>query len=78
MNSPAPWTCPSCRQQVLTSFCARCGESPIVPRDLTVRGLGMKLLHVFTSIDAQALRTTRCTARLLPFAIWRSTVARSL
>lgn len=53
------WTCPSCDEVVLTPFCARCGEEPLAPRDLTLRGLAEKLLHALTSIDARALRTTR-------------------
>ncbi|HEX6704402.1 MAG TPA: DUF3667 domain-containing protein [Albitalea sp.] len=57
MNDPAPWTCPTCQVSVTTSFCARCGEEPLAPRDLTLRGLAEKLLHALTSIDARVLRT---------------------
>ena len=51
------WTCPSCHVTVATPFCARCGEEPVPPRDLTLRGLAEKLLHALTSIDARAARS---------------------
>jgi len=51
------WTCPTCRVTVTTPFCARCGEEPLPPRDLTLRGLAEKSLHAFTSIDARAARS---------------------
>jgi hypothetical protein len=42
---------------VTTRFCARCGEEPLPPRDLTLRGFAEKLLHALTSIDARAARS---------------------
>lgn len=51
------WTCPKCQLEVLTPFCARCGEEPVAPRDLTLRALSGKLLHALTSIDARAARS---------------------
>jgi Protein of unknown function (DUF3667) len=56
------WTCPTCKVTVTTPFCARCGEEPLAPRDLTLRGLAEKMLHAFTSIDA---RTARSAWKLL-------------
>ena len=53
------WTCPTCVELRETPFCPRCGEEPLAPRDLTLRGLAEKLLHAFTSIDARAVRTAR-------------------
>lgn len=53
------WTCPTCNEVVTTAFCGRCGEEPLAPRDLTVRGLTEKLVHAITSIDARAVRTVR-------------------
>ena len=53
MNDAPPWTCPTCNSLVTTRFCARCGEAPVPPRDLTVKGLGDKLFHAFTSIDSR-------------------------
>jgi hypothetical protein len=58
-----PWTCPTCNAVVATAFCARCGEEPVSARDLTLRGLAARLLHALTSIDARAVRTTRCLLR---------------
>jgi hypothetical protein len=53
---------------VTTPFCARCGEEPLPPRDLTLRGLAEKTLHALTSVDARAARTTwqllRCPGAL--------------
>lgn len=63
MADALQWTCPSCTKSVLTPFCAQCGEEPLAPRDLTLRGLTEKLLHAFTSIDARVVRTTRCLVR---------------
>jgi hypothetical protein len=57
------WTCPTCKVVVTTPFCARCGEEPLPPRDLTLRGLAEKLLHAVTSIDARAARSTWCLLR---------------
>ena len=56
------WTCPTCREIVATPYCGRCGEEPVAPRDLTLRGLAEKLLHALTSIDGRAVRSA---ARLL-------------
>jgi hypothetical protein len=57
------WTCPTCNVGVTTPFCARCGEEPLAPRDLTLRGLSEKLLHALTSIDARAARSAWCLLR---------------
>ena len=62
MADSLPWTCPTCRISVTTPFCARCGEEPLPPRDLTLRGLAEKVLHAVTSIDA---RTARSAWKLL-------------
>ena len=63
MSNAANWTCPSCHKAVPTPFCAQCGEEPLLPHDLTLRGLAEKLLHAFTSIDARVLRTALCLLR---------------
>ncbi len=57
MTEAVAWTCPTCRVEVETPFCARCGEEPVVPADLTLRGLSAKLVHALTAIDARALRS---------------------
>lgn len=51
------WTCPTCKVTVTTPFCARCGEEPIPPRDLALRGLAEKLGNALTNIDARAARS---------------------
>jgi len=51
------WTCPTCKVTVTTPFCAGCGEEPLRPRDLTLRGLAEKGVHALTSIDALAARS---------------------
>jgi len=58
MDKTADQVCPSCQVTLVTPFCARCGEAPLAPRDLTLRGLGEKLLHALTSIDGRTVRTT--------------------
>ncbi len=51
------WNCPTCKVAVTTRFCARCGEEPLPPRDLTLRGLIGKVVHAITSVDARAARS---------------------
>ncbi len=63
MTEVMEWSCPTCEGPVRTSFCARCGEEPLQPHDLTLRGLAEKLLHALTSIDARVLRTMLCLLR---------------
>ena len=57
MDDTAPWTCPTRQLTGTTPFCARCGEEPLPPRDLTLRGLVEKIVHALTSIDARAARS---------------------
>lgn len=57
------WTCPVCGAAVVTRFCARCGEEPVPPRDLTLHGLVEKVFHALTSIDARLLKTVRVLLR---------------
>jgi Protein of unknown function (DUF3667) len=63
LAAAAPWTCPVCNALVTTPYCARCGEEPVAPRELTLRGLAEKAGHALTSVDARAVRTTRCLLR---------------
>ena len=62
MGNGVPWTCPACRATVTTPYCPGCGEEPLMPHDLTLRGLVAKVVHALTSIDARAARSA---ARLL-------------
>jgi len=57
MTDSVNWTCPTCNVIVTTPFCAHCGEEPLAPRALTLRGVGEKLLHALTSIDARTMRS---------------------
>ncbi|MHB9836616.1 DUF3667 domain-containing protein [Paraburkholderia terrae] len=57
MPATEPWICPTCAIHVTTPFCPMCGESPLRPPDLTLRGIGAKVLHAATSIDGRLLRT---------------------
>lgn len=59
MTVGASWTCPSCGKPVQTPYCAQCGEEPIAPHALTLRGLFETILHGVTSIDARVMRTVR-------------------
>src|SRR6188768_1063669 len=52
MVEQVEWVCPTCRGAVTTPYCAHCGEEPLPPRDLTLRGIAEKALHALTSIDA--------------------------
>jgi hypothetical protein len=57
MTESVRWICPTCNVTVTTPFCGHCGEEPLAPRDLTLHGLGEKLLHALTSVDARAMRS---------------------
>ena len=57
MTGDRHWTCPTCKAALNTPFCARCGEEPLAPSDLTLRGLAEKVLHAVTSIDARTARS---------------------
>jgi hypothetical protein len=53
------WTCPTCKTGVTTSFCPACGERPLQPRELTLRGLFDQLFEAFTNIDSRLIRSFR-------------------
>ena len=57
MAEHVEWACPTCKGAVTTPYCARCGEEPLPPRDLTLRGIAEKALHALTSIDARVARS---------------------
>ncbi|MBL8643453.1 MAG: DUF3667 domain-containing protein [Rhodospirillaceae bacterium] len=56
------WTCPTCRADISTPFCATCGEHPLKPEELTLRGLLKTVIEVFSNIDSKLLRTVRAVA----------------
>jgi hypothetical protein len=51
------WSCPMCATAVATAYCPTCGESPIRPRDLTIRGLLHQLFDAVSSIDGRLIRS---------------------
>src|SRR3954470_16474902 len=54
-----PWRCPTCDAAIATPFCPQCGERPLAPQDLTLRGIFAQLLHAFTSIDGRLIHSFR-------------------
>lgn len=54
-----PWTCPGCSTAVATPFCPTCGERPLAPPDLTVRGLFAQLVKALSGIDGRLIRSLR-------------------
>jgi uncharacterized membrane protein len=54
------WTCPSCKRENATPYCASCGERRRDGRDLTLRGLFGQAFEALTSIDGRLLRSFRC------------------
>jgi len=52
-----PWTCPSCNTTVRTAFCPACGERPIGPPDLTLRGLFAQFTKAVAGIDGRLIRS---------------------
>ena len=60
MIATVPWICPSCHATVSTPYCPACGERPLRPHELTLRGLGEQVFEAFTNIDGRLLRSVRC------------------
>lgn len=59
MAPAATWTCPTCKIGVTTPFCSGCGERPLRPRDLTLRGFLEHAFEAFTNVDSKLLRSFR-------------------
>ncbi len=59
MASAKTWLCPTCDATIATPFCPQCGERPLEPLDLTLRGMSAHLLHAFTSIDGRLVHSVR-------------------
>jgi hypothetical protein len=59
MIATMPWTCPSCHDSIRSPYCPRCGERPLRPGELTLRGLVEQALEALTSIDGRVLRSFR-------------------
>jgi len=59
MIATTPWICPSCHGRIRTPYCPECGERPLRPGELTLRGLVSQAFQAFTSIDGRVLRSFR-------------------
>jgi len=55
-----PWTCPTCNTTVPTAFCPACGERPVGPPDLTLRGIFAQMMRAISGIDGRLIRSFRC------------------
>lgn len=54
-----PWTCPTCNKTVSTPFCPGCGECPLHPRDLTLRGFLQQVALALTRVDGRLIGSVR-------------------
>jgi hypothetical protein len=54
-----PWLCPSCGTAVTTPFCPGCGERPISPVDLSLRGIAAQLMRTVGGLDSRVMRSLR-------------------
>ena len=54
-----PWTCPTCNKTVSTPFCSGCGECPLHPRDLTLRGFLQQVALTLIRVDGRLIRSVR-------------------
>ena len=61
----APWTCPTCHIDVVTVFCAICGEKHKNPREFTCAGLASMVFHAFSLVDGKLLRSVVALLRRL-------------
>jgi hypothetical protein len=59
MTAAVAWVCPTCHCSISTAYCSTCGERPLRPRELTLRGLLEQMFAAFTSVDSKLLRSFR-------------------
>jgi Protein of unknown function (DUF3667) len=59
-SGPSPWNCPTCEAQVTSRYCPVCGERPLDPRDLTLRGLAGQFFGFLVSLDHRIIYSVRC------------------
>jgi hypothetical protein len=62
-GSCTPWTCPNCATVVTTPFCPSCGERPVGPLDLSLKGIGAQLIKTAAGLDGRVLRSLRALLR---------------
>jgi hypothetical protein len=53
----APWTCPNCATAATTPFCPGCGERPVDPLDLSLKGIGAQLMKTAAGLDGRVMRS---------------------
>ena len=51
------WSCPTCKQIVLTTYCAACGERALEARELTLRGIFEQAVEAFANLDSRLIRS---------------------
>src|SRR5262245_60741569 len=51
------WVCPTCRVEVRSPYCPVCGERPVRPRDMTLRGILGHFFQAVSSIDGRMIRS---------------------
>jgi len=56
----ATWRCPSCASTVNTAYCPGCGERPLDPRHLTIRGLISQFAGFLIHLDHRIVNSVRC------------------
>ena len=57
------WTCPNCTASVSTPFCPGCGERPVGPLDLSLKGIAAQLLKSAAGLDGRVMRSVRALLR---------------
>ena len=53
------WDCPNCRAPAASPFCPTCGERPVRPFDLSLKGLLAQAAKVIGGIDGRVVRSVR-------------------
>jgi hypothetical protein len=53
------WTCPNCGAAVTTPFCPGCGERPVGPLDLSLKGVAAQLMKTVAGVDGRLVRSLR-------------------
>lgn len=59
----AAWICPNCAASVSTPFCPGCGERPVAPIDLSLKGIAAQLLKSAAGLDGRVMRSVRALLR---------------
>ncbi|MEO8310064.1 MAG: DUF3667 domain-containing protein [Caldimonas sp.] len=57
------WTCPNCATAATTPFCPARGERPVVPFDLSMKGIAAQLTKTVAGVDGRLVRGLRALLR---------------